>query len=73
MELKKLTKKEAIKMVENIYEERGDDETAHWQEDNLRRHFIECAAAGMYTKKECIEIAAEILKTKDIEFSRWYA
>jgi hypothetical protein len=49
----------------------GDDEMAHREEASLREDFIRhVAEAG---PPELAEMAREVLKTEEIEFSRWFA
>ena len=69
----KLTKEDAIKLVDAIEKIKGDDEIAHTEEDNLRELYVESCANGLYTKKEMIEIGKIVLSTKDISFARWCA
>ena len=66
-----MTLEEVKSCVEEIENEKGDDEEAHCEEDRLYENFIKhVASAG---NDELKEMAVEILKTKDISFSRWYA
>jgi hypothetical protein len=50
---------------------KGDNESAHFNEDSLYEDFV------IYIAKEgtgeLAELAKEILKTQDIKFDRWYA
>lgn len=71
--LKKLTMELALEAVIKIKNQIGDDEVAHGSEDSLYLWFIECVAAGMYTKKESIAIAEHIKVTQDFGFARWCA
>ena len=72
--MKKLTKEKAIELVSYIKDIKDDDEAAHSEEDDLRAWFITCCASRIYsTRKEMIEIAIEINKTKNIDFARWCA
>ncbi len=71
--MEKLTKVQAIELVAEIENCKDDPETAHAEEDELRSWFIECVAADMYTKKECVDVGNIVIKTKDINFPRWCA
>ena len=57
--------------VQDIYEMREDDESAHSMEDSLYQEFInhivetDNGALG--------DMAREVLKTREIEFKRWCA
>jgi len=63
--------KERLAKIENC---KGDDEMAHVYEDGLFYDFVEAVKDGKYkTRKEMIEIAAELFKVRDIDFARWYA
>lgn len=69
----KLTLELATEEVINIKGKANDDEIAHSLEDSLYFWFIQCVAAGMYTKKESISIAEHIKVTKKLDFERWCA
>ena len=56
--------------IRKIYEIRSDGEAAHELEDRLRRDVLVAIADGAAHAQE---IAAEALKTSEIEFTRWYA
>ena len=71
--LEKLTKEKALEEVGSIKRISGDDECAHGYEDSLRAWFISCAAKGMYSKKELIEVAKIVESTSEIKFARWCA
>ncbi len=47
-----------------------DDESAHGEEDELRARVLQAIADGA---TDPAALAAEVLKTRDIEFSRWCA
>ena len=69
--MKKLTLddiKERIARIENaaLY----DFEVAHAEEDQLNEDFVECMAAGVYSKQYAIEVAKLIMKVRDIDFNR---
>ena len=57
--------------VEQIERTRRDGEAAHSMEDGLRNEFIEFIAE--HGPEDLAEMAKEVLKTNEIEFSRWYA
>jgi hypothetical protein len=63
--------KEKVKEIEQIGLVAGDDESAHYEDDLLRDHFITLVAK--VGSPELIEMAEEILKTNSMNFSRWYA
>jgi len=48
-----------------------DDESAHCAEDDLHVEFIAYVAQNGSAKLR--DMATEVLKTSDINFSRWYA
>ena len=48
----------------------GDDEIAHTYEDALRHKVLAAIADGA---RNPAGLAAEVLKTGDIEFYRWYS
>jgi len=56
--------------VEEIRLSAGDDEVAHSMEDELYVAVLQAIANGADSPEK---LAAEALKTKDIEFSRWCA
>lgn len=49
---------------------KGDDEAAHAEEDEIRRDVLRAIAGGAPVPQL---LAAEALKTEDIDFARWYA
>lgn len=56
-----------------IEDNKHDDEMAHIYEDKLFYEFVEAIRDGKYkTKKEIVEVATELLKVRDIKFSRWH-
>ncbi len=67
MDLKEI--KDRLEKIEAAADD-GDSETAHSKEDDLRDLFIQCVADGSY-RGDIKEGAAEILKSSDIEFSRY--
>lgn len=69
----KLTEYLAAKYVDEIDRMKGDEETAHGEEDQLRGWFIESCANGLYTKEEAVQIGKIVLSTRDIDFARWCA
>ncbi|KLK98059.1 hypothetical protein XJ18_17675 [Bacillus pumilus] len=56
--------------VENIRQVAFDDETAHGMEDDLYIDVLEAIATGADSPEK---LAAEALKTQEIEFYRWYS
>lgn len=64
-----LTPEKIQEIITRIWAE--DNEQAHVVEDDLYREFVQYVAetAG----GELAEMAKEVLKTRDIEFERWYA
>jgi hypothetical protein len=56
--------------VLKIYEMKGDDESAHSEEDNLHQEVLRQVANG---NPEAKEMAKEALKTLEIDFCRWCA
>lgn len=65
-----LTVEDVRAKVREISEARGDDEIAHGLEDELRERVLKAIAGGA---PNAAELAAEVLKTSDIEFQRWCA
>jgi hypothetical protein len=65
-----MTLGEIKKRVQEIKDERGDDEAAHVHEDQLREDFIEYIAT---LEGPIADKAKEVLKTNNIEFDRWCA
>ena len=65
-----LTVDEVRRRVEEIRAIAGDDEAAHSDEDSLR-DLVLCAIAD--GAPNAAELAAEALKTGEIEFARWCA
>ena len=53
---------------------KNDNEMAHTYEDHLFYDFVEAVKDEKYkTRKEIIEVAAELFKVRDIDFARWHA
>ena len=71
--MEKITKEIALAKIERISQFSEDSECVHSAEDSLYLNFIKCIAAGLYTKKEVIELANIIKTVADIDFSRWHA
>ena len=70
--MEKLTKEIALQKIELIKEAAtSSSEEATFIESSLQSRFIECAAAGKYSQQECAEIAAVVLQTGSINFTRW--
>lgn len=57
--------------VKNVEKRKNDNEIAHKLEDRLCNEYITYIAESGIEKIS--EMAKEVLKTKDIDFSRWYA
>ncbi len=64
------TREDVVRRVAKIVGMAGDDEAAHGEEDALHEDVLKAIAAGALNPAE---LAAEALKTLEIEFSRWYA
>tara|TARA_R100000750_G_scaffold58046_1_gene45541 strand:+ start:622 stop:831 length:210 start_codon:yes stop_codon:yes gene_type:complete len=63
--------KERVAKIEHC---KDDDEMAHSYEDDLFYDFVEAVKDGKYkTRKEIIEVAAELFKVQDINFARGHA
>lgn len=60
-----------MERVASIAAAAGDNETAHILQDDLFVEFI--AHVAITAPEPWSSMAAEVLKTKDIQFSRWYA
>ena len=74
METKEFNLDYATKEVQRIKDFEYDDETAHVLEDDLYTSFIMSIIDGnIDTIESAKEIAKEIIKTQDFNFSRWYA
>lgn len=65
-----MTLEEVRAGIELIRSKADDDEVAHGLEDDLRHEVLEAIANGAENARE---LAAELLKTSDIKFSRWTA
>jgi len=65
-----MTIDEVRERVDDIRHGAGDDETAHGMEDNLYIDVLEAIANGAGNPEK---LAAEALKTQEIEFYRWYS
>lgn len=70
LQLIKNTVKEIARMG---LEPEFNNEAAHEMEDDLMVHVLHDIASGEYTLEECIAFATEVLKTKELDFTRWYA
>jgi len=65
-----MTKKEIVRMIQEIQDMANDAESAHILEDNLREDFIKYIAKRKdYLGKK----ARLILTTNNIDFARWCA
>lgn len=56
-----------LKEIKNL---QGDPEYQHGAEDGLMHDVLKAIANGAKNSKE---LAKEVLKSKEIEFPRWYA
>lgn len=65
-----MTVDEVKERVDDIRHEAVDDETAHGMEDDLYIDVLEAIANGADNPEK---LAAEALKTQEIEFYRWYS
>ena len=63
--------KEIKDIVQEIDKIKDDDEVAHYHEDLLQREFIKYVST--LDNYELAQKAKEVLKTRDIDFCRWYA
>jgi hypothetical protein len=65
--------RERVEMIDHC---RGDDETAHSEEDKLRRDVLTYIADGDWVESDPLavrDIAREALRTERIDFARWCA
>lgn len=67
---KSLTLADIYEALEEIERVRESDASAHNLEDALYERFVRHVA--QYGSPELAEMARAVLKTKDIDFSRWY-
>jgi regulator of protease activity HflC (stomatin/prohibitin superfamily) len=67
----RVTVEEIQKRLDYIRKIRGDDETAHTVEDELRADVLRAIAEGRC--EDPAACAAEALKSADIQFARWCA
>lgn len=65
-----MTIDEVRQRVESIKNDDGDDEAQHAAEDDLHVSVLRAIADGA---ENAAELAAEALKTCDIDFCRWCA
>lgn len=65
-----MTEKELASRINKIRDMANDDESAHAAEDGLREEVLRVIAEGADNAKE---LAALVLTTSDISFSRWCA
>jgi len=70
---KYLTVKGCLKRIEQIKLAQDDDETAHNEEDNLMRDFVNAVASGMLDSREAQTIAGHIRTVNQMDFARWCA
>lgn len=66
-----LTPEEVRRRVEELAADYGDAETAHMEEDEIRRDVLEAIRDGRTT--DPAGVAREALRTKEIDFPRYYA
>ena len=72
--MKKLTIEDVKKRINKIKDLDGDDEVQHVYEDDLFYDFVESIKNGDYlSKKQIEEVADELFKVREINFSRWHA
>jgi regulator of protease activity HflC (stomatin/prohibitin superfamily) len=62
--------REVTERVEEIRELAGDYEAAHSREDQLHQDVLRAIATGRYDAKFAAQLAAEALKTTEIDFPR---
>ncbi|MFC7330786.1 hypothetical protein [Marinactinospora rubrisoli] len=62
--------REIRRRVEHIDSISGDDEVAHYEEDELHRDVLEAIADGA---PNGADLAREALRTRGIRFDRYYA
>ena len=60
-----------VRDIRRDWEAKKDDERCHLSEDRLYDDVLRAIAAG--DCEDPVACATEVLKTKEIEFSRWYA
>ena len=67
-----MTLENIVYRLAEIYDRRDDDETAHVMEDKLMIDFIKYISEYGADKHQK-EMAKMVLKSGNINFSRWYA
>lgn len=65
-----MTVEEVRERVERIAAMAGDPEMAHGEEDSLRHDVLLAIAGGA---ENAADLAAEALKTTNLDFARWCA
>ena len=65
-----MTKEEVGEVLAAIEKHDGDNEVQHAIEDALYEKFVAWVST---LDIPAAEVAKEVLKTKDMDFSRWYA
>jgi hypothetical protein len=65
-----ITKAEVSDRVSRIAALVADNESAHFEEDLLRRDVLQAIADGAH---DAPGLAAEALKSSSLNFGRWYA
>lgn len=72
-----MTRDEAIahveKLVTEIRETAGDNESSHYTEDYLMEWVLRHIACGAIEPADAAAVATAALASKQIEFDRWYA
>lgn len=71
--MKIVTLQDVKERINNIVNEQWDDESAHCLEAGLYEDVLYTIAQNMITKEEMSLLAAEAIRTKAIDFSRWFA
>lgn len=67
-----MTPDDAQARVDHIRDVAGDDEDAHYEQDQLFRDAL-AAIASESSDEWAQQLAKVVLQVTDIEFSRWYA
>jgi hypothetical protein len=62
--------KDIQRMVQHIDDVQDDYEVAHSEEDDLYEAVLQCICSGLFSKRECVLMAAEALKTRAFDFAR---
>lgn len=67
------TLEDVKKRVQDVYDMRGDDESAHSAEDGLHSDVLAWIANGSVSGDDAPMFANEALKTLAMDFARWCA